>query len=204
MMLELGSEMGIEDVEVYVTEQKPKVVAAEVTAPISIVLGKTLAQADKPLEIRFWAARCLKLASAHLAGPLQLGEERFGVLLVGILRQFQPTFCPDGVNEEDASGEQQRLRRLIPSSMLQELGPYALSLATPDFDHREIWAAIRDAGNRAGLLACGSAEAAVTALSRAGGYGDVHAAMQADEIARLIRFAVSEDHVRLWAGLMES
>jgi hypothetical protein len=197
----LAGEMGLDQPEVYLSAQMPLVLAAEPTKPASLVFGKELVAAERAEELRFFAGRLLKLATAFLSTPLRLGEEKFGVLLVGLLRQFQAEFAPVAVDEVSAAAEQQRLRRLIPSGMLQELAPFALSLATSDFDHRAIWQALVDAGNRAGLLCSGDVRAAVSALMRYKGLSDPAAAMQDVEIANLVRFACSEEHADVYSAL---
>ena len=143
----------------------------------------------------------LKLASDFLSTPLRLGEEGFGVLLVGILRQFQADFAPALVDEAAAAAEQQRLRRLIPSGMLQELAPFAIGLASSDFDHKSIWQAMIDAGNRAGLLCAGDIRASVQALMRYKGISDPVTALQDIEIANLVRFACAEDHASIYSAM---
>lgn len=200
-VLELAAEMGLDDADVYLSTQRPLVLAAEPTRPASLIFGKDLASSERPEELRFLAGREIKLVSAHLAVPLQLGLEKFGVLLVGVLRQFQPEFAPLGVDEAAASAEQQRLRRLIPSGMLQELGPFALGLAASDFDHKAIWQALMEAGNRAGLLCAGDTSAAIRALMRQKEIADPKSAMQDAEIASLVRFACSEEHASLYLAL---
>jgi hypothetical protein len=199
---ELAVEMGLDHPDVYLSAQSPLVLAAESTKPASIVLGKDLVSAERSEELRFVAGRLLKLSSAFLSTPLRLGEEQFGVLLVGLLRQFQAEFSPVAVDESAAAAEQQRLRRLIPSGMLQELAPFALGLATSDFDHKAIWQALIDTGNRAGLLASGDARAAVDALMRTKGITDPMVAVQDTEILNLIKFACSEDHASIYGALV--
>ncbi len=201
VVLELAAEMGVEDVDIYVSKQKPKLVAVEPTSPFSLILGTEVANPDRESELRFLVGRSLKGASASLSAPLQLGEEGFGVLLVGLLRQFQPDFAPIGVDSEAASAEQQRLRRLIPSNLLQELQPYALGLATSNFDHRAIWQGMADACNRAGVLCAGDASAAIAGLMRIKGHSDLRKAVQDAEIASLVRFSCSSEHSRLWAAI---
>jgi hypothetical protein len=85
---------------------------------------------------------------------------------------------------------------------MQELGPYALGLAGERVDPVAIQAGIVEMGNRAGLLACGSIEAAIAVLRVAGGHAGVDAALGDPEIAALVRFSVSEDHALL-RGLLD-
>lgn len=201
IILELAAEMGVDDVDIYVSKKKPNLVAVEPTSPFSLILGADVASAERLSELRFFVGRSLKGASASLSAPLQLGEERFGVLLVGLLRLFKPDFAPNAVDADAAAAEQQRLRRLIPSSLLQELQPYALGLATSDFDHRVIWQGMTDACNRAGLLCAGDGSAAISALMRCKGFSDLRKGIQDPEIASLLRFACSSENGRLWAAM---
>ena len=201
IILELAAEMGVEDVDIYVSKQKPNLVAVEPTNPFSLILGEEVANAERLSELRFFVGRSLKGASASLSAPLQLGEERFGVLLVGLLRLFQPDFVPIGVDADAASAEQHRLKRLIPSSLLQELQPYAVGLVTSDFDHKAIWRGMANACNRAGLLCAGDGSAAISGLMRSKGHSSLKEAVQDPEIAALILFACSDEHGRLWAAM---
>lgn len=200
-ILEQAAEMGIEDVDIYISKQKTRISTSEPTNPPALILGSELGTLDRPTELRFLVGRSLKFISAQLSVPLQLGEAGFGVLLVGILRQFQPEFAPIGVDTEAAKSEQQKLRRLIPSNMLQELAPYALGLASPGFDHRVIYGGLRDAGNRAGLLCAGEVTASIRALMRIKQIDSLALAMQDSEIRSLVSFACSEQYAALWAAL---
>ena len=201
MILEMAGEMGIEDIDIYLSPRQPTVLAVEPTSPISLVLGPHLATLDRPAELRFPVGRSLKLATSSLAVPARMAPDEMGVLLAGLLRQFAPEFAPAGLDPAAVAAEQQKLRRLIPSQMVQELAPYALGIAGAEFDHRAIWAAILEGGNRAGLLAAGSVGAALGSLLRLGGYRDIHQGISDPFVANLLRFAVSEDHVALRAHL---
>jgi tetratricopeptide (TPR) repeat protein len=201
MILEMAGEMGIDDIDIYLSPRQPTVLAVEPTNPISLVLGPQLATLDRPAELRFLVGRSLKLATSSLAVPARMAPDEMGVLLAGLLRQFSPEFAPAGLDPNAVAAEQQKLRRLIPSQMVQQLAPFALGVAGAEFDHRAIWAAILEGGNRAGLLAAGSLAAALGSLMRLGGYRDIHQGVSDPFVANLLRFAVSEDHVTLRAHL---
>ncbi len=201
IVLELAAEMGIEDVDIFLSKQTALALAIEPTNPFSLILGEELANPERLAELRFFVGRSLKGAAASLSAPLQLGVDRFGVLLVGILRQFLPEFSPMMVDSDAAHTEQQRLRRLIPNHLLEELKPYALGLATSDFDTRVIWQALAGACNRAGLVCAGDGNSAIAGLMRLKGYKTLQNALQDPEIASLVRFACSDGHARLWAAM---
>ncbi len=201
MILEMAAEMGIADLEVYLSPRQPTVLAVEPTSPPSLVIGAQLASLDRPAELRFLVGRALKLARSSLALPARMNADELGSLLAGILRQFAPDFTPAGLDPAQVSSEQQKLRRLIPHHMVQELAPFGIEIAGGDFDHRAVWAGIVDGGNRAGLLAAGSAAAAIDSLLRLGGHRDIQQASRDAFVSGLLRFAVSEDHAALRAQL---
>jgi hypothetical protein len=198
---EMAAEMGIHELEVYVSQRQPTVLAVEPTNPPSLVIGAQVGSLDRPAELRFLVGRALKLARCSLAVPARMGVEELGALVAGMLRQFAPEYTPNGLDPAQVSAEQQKLRRLIPSNMLQELAPFAIDIAGAGFDHRAVWAGIIDGGNRAGLLAAGSAAAAIGAVLRLGGYRNIHQGVRDPFVIGLMQFAVSEDHASLRAQL---
>jgi tetratricopeptide (TPR) repeat protein len=201
MILEMAGEMGIEEIDVYLSQRQPTVLAVEPTSPLSLVIGTQLASLDRTAELRFLVGRALKLARSSLAVPARMSVDELGALLAGILRQFSPDFTPEGIEPAHIAAEQQKLRRLIPSNMVQELAPFGLEIAGSAFDHRAMWAGIVEGGNRAGLLASGSAAASLGAVLRLGGYRDIHQGVRDPLVIGLLRFAVSEDHAALRAQL---
>ena len=79
----------------------------------------------------------------------------------------------------------------------KELAPYAVGIAGGSFDPREVVSGLALAGNRAGLLACGSAATAVHGVLQLSGKRRLAEAKGDPAVADLLRFAVSEDHVFL-------
>jgi len=195
---EVAKDLGIADVEIYVSKREPLVAVAEPTHPVSLVLGEQLISVDRPATIRFAAGRALKLAASSLAVPARMELKDFTVLLVALLRQFHPE-VEAKVNAQAVAAEQQRMRRLIPSRALQELSPYATAVAGRGFDPARIWVGIAQGGNRAGLLAAGSIAAALEVASKMRGKADLSAAAADPILSDLLRFAVSDDHARLRA-----
>ena len=199
IVFEVAKDLGINDVEIYVSKRQPHIAVAEPTNPVSLVMGQGLVEADNPATVRFMAGRALKLASASLAVPARLSSKEFSVLLVALLRQFQPDLAVANVSADAIAAEQQRLRRLIPSKALQNLSPYATAVAGFGFDPVKIWTGIAQAGNRAGLLAAGSVSASLSVAMKIAGKEDLKAAIADPVLGDLIRFSVSDDHARLRA-----
>ena len=148
--------LGFGEIDVYVSTRLPYAMVAEPTSPVSLVLGQAIAKAERR-AIRFAAGAALKLAQAPLAIPARLPADELGVLVVALLRLFQPDFPQRAVVDEAAIATQiQKLRRLIPTGLMNELRPYALAVDAPHFDHEQLARDLRVAGLRAGLVASGS------------------------------------------------
>jgi hypothetical protein len=109
------------------------------------------------------------------------------------LRQFQPDFPQEGLEEAAIATQMQKLRRLIPTGLLNELRPHALAVDAPHFKHEQLARDLRVAGLRAGLVASGSILAGLGILAASAGT-DVPSFL-ADPVAQgLITFALGEDH----------
>ncbi len=189
----VATQLGIRAVEVYVADSLAARAIAVPSSPPALVIGAALAS-ELPLDsLRFATGRALLLARACLTGAEHLEVDAFGGFLIALLRQLVPELAAAELPEAAITEQQARLRKLIPGALLSELRPYAVSLAGAPLDHRSIWMAIHRAGDRAGLVACGSATAALQVL-RAGDATE-------ERIADLIAFAVSDDHARIHASL---
>jgi len=164
-----------------------------------VVIGHGLGQgalASGNRAARFAAGYALKLAQASLAIPARLPAEDLGVLVVALLRLFQADFPSDGLDETAIATQIQKLKRLIPTSLLNELRPFALAVDGRQWSHAQLARDLRVAGLRAGMLACGSLIAGLEILAATAGT-DL-ATVVADPAAQgLIQFALSEDHAAL-------
>ncbi len=192
----VASGLGFGEIDVYLSSKLPWVMAAEPTSPVSLVIGAQVAQHQGGEAIRFAAGAALKLAQASLGIPARLPVDELGVLLVSLLRVFQPEFPAHDLDADAVAGQTQKLRRLIPSSLLTEMRPYALAIDPIGFDHREIARDIRIAGLRAGLVASGSLTAGLRMLAAQAGV-DVSAFLANPVAQGVISFALGEDHASL-------
>jgi hypothetical protein len=159
------------------------------------VIGSSVAGAGGD-AIRFAAGGALKLAQASLAIPARLALEDLGVLTVGLLRLFQPEFPVKGVDPDAVAAQTQKLKRLIPSSLVNELKPFALAIDAHQFNHGQLARDLKIAALRAGLVASGSLLAGIHILA-AQSRGELPGFL-ADPVAQgLVSFALSEDHAAI-------
>lgn len=185
--------LGFGEIDVYISTRQPWAMVAEPTSPISLVIGASIAAAGGN-AIRFAAGAALKLAQASLAIPARLPADDLGTLVVGLLRLFQPEFpAPVALDAEAIASQSQKLKRLIPTGLLNELKPFALAVDSQHFDHRQLARDLKVAGLRAGLVASGSILAGLRVLA-AQAEGELPGFL-ADPVAQgLISFALGEDH----------
>jgi hypothetical protein len=190
---EVANGLGFGEIDVYVSTRQPYAMVAEPTSPMSLVLGQTIAQGDAAM-IRFAAGAALKLAQASLAIPARLSETDLGVLTVALLRLVQTDFPQEGLEEAAIAQQAQKLRRLIPTGLMNELKPYALAVDAPHFRHEWLARDLRVAGLRAGLVAGGSLVAGLTILAQGADLAD---SLGNPTQQGLISFALGEDHAAL-------
>jgi lipopolysaccharide biosynthesis regulator YciM len=189
---DVATGLGFGEIDVYVSTRQPYAMIAEPTSPVSLVIGAEIAKGD-PTRVRFAAGAALKLAQASLAIPARLSESDLGVLVVALLRQFQPDFPQEGLDDAAIATQMQKLRRLIPTGLLNELRPHALAVDAPHFKHEQLARDLRVAGLRAGLVASGSILAGLGILA-ASADTDVPSFLANPVAQGLITFALGEDH----------
>ncbi|HRC58459.1 MAG TPA: hypothetical protein PKU97_21205, partial [Kofleriaceae bacterium] len=124
---EVATGLGFGEIDVYIAPRMPWVYATEPTSPVSLILGKELA-AGSEARVRFASAAALKLAASSLSIAARLPAEELGVLVVALLRLFHPEFQCPGVDAALVATQVQKLKRLIPTNLVNELRPYALAI----------------------------------------------------------------------------
>ncbi len=197
----VAAEMGTaSEFDIYVSSTRPGALALELTDPLSVIIGSSLASAPVA-GLRFAAARVFKLAASYMAIPASLNQDELGVLLAAVVRQYDPNFAPPGINLGAVLDETQRLGRLIPKRLRDEIVRFASEIAGQGFDHRALWLGVQHTGNRAGLIASGSVLAGIDILARGSGHEDLGHARQDPQIAELIRFSVGDEHCEIRAAL---
>ncbi len=188
----VASSLGFGEIDVYVSNRQPWAMVAEPTSPVSLVIGSSIAAGGGD-SIRFAAGAALKLSQSSLAIAARLPPDELGVLVVALLRLFQPEFPLHGVDADAVATQNQKLRRLIPTGLSNELRPFALAIDPQRFDHQELSRDLKVAGLRAGLVSSGSLMAGLSILA-AQAEGELPSFL-ADPVAQaLITFALSEDH----------
>jgi hypothetical protein len=129
------------------------------------------------------------------------------------LRQLVPDFLARSVSPWELAAEERRASQLVSRKVKEAIQPYAYECTAPGVDLKAVKDAMVYTADRAGLLVCGDVTPAVCVLAAAGGAAGVRltddpsvgpdaidklrAAATRAEIEELLRFAVSEEHLRL-------
>ncbi|HEU0030261.1 MAG TPA: hypothetical protein VFQ53_06510 [Kofleriaceae bacterium] len=191
----VATALGFGDIDVYLSNRQPWVMVAEPTSPVSLILGAQIPSIGGD-AIRFATGGALKLAQGSLAIPARLPPEDLGVLVVALLRLFQPEFPLRDLDPDLVAGQYAKLRRLIPNNLMNELRPFALAIDPGRFGHRELSRDLKLAALRAGLVASGSILAGLRILV-AQAQGELPSFL-ADPLAQgLVSFALGEDHAAI-------
>nr|MBA2542495.1 hypothetical protein [Deltaproteobacteria bacterium] len=188
----VATSMGFGEIDVYLSGRQPWVMVAEPTSPVSLVLGISITNSGGD-AIRFATGGALKMAQASLAIPARLPIDELGVLVIALLRLFQPDFPAHKLDADAVTSQHQKLRRLIPTNLMNELRPFALAIDPIAFRHDALARDLRIAQLRAGLVASGSLLAGLRIL--ASQVGAELPGFLADPVAQgLVSFALGEDH----------
>ncbi len=164
---EVAQALGMSALTVYVST-RPHGMFAEPTSPVTLVLGRSVADGDVR-EVRFAAGAALKLVQLGLAIPARLDATELALLAVAAIRMADASFIIAGVSEERVGSVAAALRRGISSTVLEEVAVLARGVKT--FDAQQLALDLRIVGLRAGFAAAGSVLPGLAILAAASGGG---------------------------------
>jgi tetratricopeptide (TPR) repeat protein len=174
-------------------------------APPAIVVGRRLAEEAAVGELRFRIGRALELGRPEYLLAATLPAPEFDVMFMGVLKAFHPKHARFRAGSEDAATEQAaKLKKALPYKIAKRVGELFQEHAEVALDPARWREGAREAGNRAGLLLCGTAKVAVHIVGRESIPGAVAApdaetlrdhAGRPGPLRDLLRFAVSDAYL---------
>ncbi|MEO0326585.1 MAG: hypothetical protein AAF447_26800, partial [Myxococcota bacterium] len=196
---ELAPTFGFADAQVLVA---PGTRWAPVSAsPPTVLLGESLSALPEGPRA-FLLTRALATLSLRLEAPLRTPADALELSLAGFVRQADPSYAPEGMDEAQLDDAGRRLLKAVPRRHRDALGPLAIEVvAAADFDPGELAARIHRLADRLALLVLGDVASALDALLalagvphgtgalRAAGLGEVPAARA------LLEFALDDLHL---------
>jgi hypothetical protein len=125
-----------------------------------------------------------------------MSPDELGIMVIALLRQFvDVTYL--AVDNDAVAAQAQKLKRLLPTNLTNELRPLAQSIDMAGFDHRTLARGIAGAGWRAGVLVAGGIAAPLRVLAARLGVPDVMSALADPAVRELVQFAIGEDYATL-------
>jgi len=127
------------------------------------------------------------------------------VLIAAVVQQYIPEHEVVDLDPKELADMNQRVSRILSRKLHEEVMPYAFECSSSALDYRSLGRWVRHAGDRAGLLCCGSVRASLNALRKSSGRletsdeprAQVEALRGVVEAEDLLRFVPSEDHYKL-------
>lgn len=180
----VAAPLGFADVEVYVSPRHDLAIVAEPTTPVSLVIGASIATNEH--YVRFAAGAALKLVQMQLAIPARMSVDELRVLGDVVWAMLRPAMAmPDPTTVQLAT----KLRKYIPAPQLEQLASAAQSV--PALDMAAFGRALKLAGLRAGLVACGSLRMSLEIVRGASGI-ELEQLVHDKTIQTLIDFGLRE------------
>jgi len=176
------------------------VLAALPARPPVLVISRAILEMGSD-AIRFAGARVLRLAASHLDVALAGTEADLAAWLLGVVRQFVPTYRRDDVTPDAAAAATARMARVIPRKLRADLLPFALE-SSGAIDAEALALGIRDGANRVGLLAQGHLHVGLrVVLALAGRAPTAESLREHAEARALVEFGLSDEHDELVRAL---
>lgn len=202
LLEELGRVLGAEDFTLVVDGEGAGL-ALDATPAARVRIGAEFARRHALPEQRFLLARVAARIRAGTGLAEHLGPGRLAEMLAAAVRQAVPAF--DGIGEP-GEGLVRQAARVVPRRLRRTLEELSRPLAAGPPDLIGWFGALSATGDRAGLLLAADVPAALELVLHDGGLpparpqaaAEVAEAVQArPDLQALLRFAASEEHLRL-------
>ncbi|MBK6518016.1 MAG: hypothetical protein IPG04_28825 [Polyangiaceae bacterium] len=191
---EIAGAYGLSQIQILVSTVLGHVCVPARSHPPTIIMGQSLASQDASAERTFLIHRAMKVIQANAAVFARTAPIDLWPLLAGYLRVFSPQFSPQGVDAarfQDAFG---RLSKAVPPGLGHDVGLLAADIIGSIGNRAStLNSAINGWGSRAGLLAVGDANVALTAIAWAGGNSNGPPATGKDRLTWIGRNAEARD-----------
>ncbi|MBL9028060.1 MAG: tetratricopeptide repeat protein [Myxococcales bacterium] len=161
---------GLHQIQVLVSTVLGPVCIPARANPPTIVLGQVLASQPPCPERTFLLHRAMKVLQSGTAVLARTAPIDLWPLVAAYLKVFSPTFAPQGVDAARFNDSYGRLSRALPQGLSPDVGVLAADVIGNIGNRAStLNAAVNGWGSRAGLLAVGDPNVALTGIAWAGG-----------------------------------
>ncbi len=207
----LARTYGIDDLKVLQSSTLGSICIAASSSPATIVIGQPLVTATNEAVRAFLIHRALKVVQANASAFSRTAPIDLWPLLAAYLKALSPGFAPQGVDPAKLNDAAARIAKAMPA----DLDPQVRTLATDVIGNignraSTLNTAVNGWGARAGLLAVGDPNIALTGIAWAGGHANQPPASGKERITwigrnaearELIVFSVSDAYADARARL---
>jgi tetratricopeptide (TPR) repeat protein len=191
---ELAQVFAIPDLSVLASPVLGPVCMPVGTEPATLVFGRALLDSSDEAARYFLIMRSLKILAARASALSRTAPIELWPVLAAYLRQFAPSFSPQGVDARKLADAEQRLRNVPKRRMDDDVPVLALEVVGAIGNRAsQVATVLHQWGNRTGLLAVGSPTAALRGLGFAAGQAAGPPAEGADRVKWVVRNPEARD-----------
>jgi tetratricopeptide (TPR) repeat protein len=191
---ELAAAYGLGQLQVLASPVLGPICVPARSFPPTLVLGATLVDQPESAERTFLLHRAMKVLQSNAAVFARTAPIDLWPLLAAYLRTFNREFSPQGVDATRFAEAQQRLARAVPDGLPADTSILAGDVVgTIGNRASTLNSAINGWGSRAGLLATGNPNVALTAIAWAGGNANGPPSSGKDRLTWIGRNAEARD-----------
>jgi tetratricopeptide (TPR) repeat protein len=185
--------LGMPEPQLFLARSEPGVVAPVIAAAPAILVGTEVPRRFTPRQQRFLYARALAHVRRGTHAVAAMPAERLGSLLGELVRLAAPAGTDFGRLPPTDAAFAELLPRQIGSEARARLAPLATRAAAEmPASFEALMLGIRESAERAGMAVCADPAAAISIVAAEG-----QGTLEREEVARLVRFAVSETYLSL-------
>ena len=168
---EIAAGYGLPGLQLHVSNVLGAVCVPVSTHPPTLVLGQPLVTSNREDVRTFLVHRALKVLSANAAAIARTAPIDLWPLLAAYLKAFNPTWTPQGVDQGKLTNFYGAITRALPKGLDSSTAVLATEVIGSIGNRAgTLNTVINGWGNRAGLLAVGDLNVAVTGIAWAGGH----------------------------------
>ena len=185
--------LGLEEPTLFVAKREPGIVVPTATSPAGLLVGLDVPKRHQARQQRFLYARALAHVrrGTHPLAPLP--PDRVGRVVAELLRLVAPAAIDGGRLPPADAALAKALETAVSPEARARLLPFASEAAGQSrLDWEQLSFAMRETAERTALVLCGDPGAAMAIVLAEGTGG-----LERPEVARLARFAVSDDYLAL-------
>src|SRR4051812_47257943 len=183
----LSRALGMAEPQLFLARAEPAIVTPVAGDAPGLLVGSEVPKRWSPRQQRFLYGRALAHLRRGTQALLPLSPARLASLTAELARLTAPEGTDLSRLPRGDAALAEALAAQLDGEARARLSPLAARVAEAETDWEELALGLRESADRAGLAVCGDPAAGVAIVA-----GEVRSGLDHPEVARLVRFAVSE------------